>query len=387
MKLLVDYCIFGGGMVGCAMALGLSKLGYRVAVVEAHKPKAFDANDLPDLRVSALNRYTQSLLQEYNVWEKVISMRCKQYQRLSVWEDISRPLHFDSSEINESYLGYFVENRILQLALLKTIEEEHAENIQVIYAKAEDIQLNEACVLLDNGTEISSKLLIGADGGNSQLRQVAKIGTTGWQYQQQANVLLVKMRSQFEAATWQQFTPTGPVAFLPLFDNYASLVWYANSTTSEEIKSTATQDIKKKVLARFPSILGDFDLIDKTSFPLRRMHANNYWQDNVVLIGDAAHQINPLAGQGVNLGFRDVGALVESIKNNPISITNKQAFIDYENKRRAQNLLMMSAMDVFYQTFSNEIGPLKLIRNAGIQFANMAGPFKQKALKYAMGIE
>ncbi|WP_412972886.1 FAD-dependent oxidoreductase [Glaciecola sp. MF2-115] len=387
MKLSVDYCILGGGMVGCATAIGLSKLGYKVAIVEAHKPKAYNAKDLPDLRVSALNRYTQSLLQSYKVWDKVVSMRCKQYQRLSVWEDISRPLHFDASEIGESYLGYFVENRILQLALLDTIEQEHSNSIQVFYAKAADIQLSKSSVLLDNDTQISANIFVGADGGHSQLRQAANIGTTGWQYEQQANVLLVKMHSDFEAATWQQFTPSGPVAFLPLFDNYASLVWYADSPISQDIRLASNEEIRKQVITRFPSILGDFEVIDKTGFPLRRMHANQYWRNNVVLVGDAAHQINPLAGQGVNLGFKDVGALVESIKNNPIYETNKQAFIDYENERRSPNLLMMSAMDVFYQTFSNNIGPLRVIRNAGIQIANLAGPIKQKALKYAMGFE
>jgi 2-octaprenyl-3-methyl-6-methoxy-1,4-benzoquinol hydroxylase len=387
MKLSVDYCILGGGMVGSTMAIGLSKLGYKVAVVESHQPQPFSENDLPDLRVSALNRYTQSLLETYNVWEKVIAMRSHQYQGLSVWEDIERPLHFKAADIGESYLGYFVENRILQLAILKTIELEHSQSIHVNYAKAVDINVDEAKVTLEQGLEIEANMLVAADGGYSQLRQAANIGTTGWQYEQQANVMLVKMHSPFDAATWQQFTPEGPVAFLPLFDGYASLVWYANSQLSQKLKLASNDDIKKMIVARFPSILGDFDLIDKTGFPLRRMHANQYWRKKVVLVGDAAHQINPLAGQGVNLGFKDVGALVESIKNNPINETSKAALRDYETKRRAPNLLMMSAMDVFYQTFSNNIAPLRVLRNLGVQAANVAGPFKQKALKYAMGID
>jgi 2-octaprenyl-3-methyl-6-methoxy-1,4-benzoquinol hydroxylase len=156
---------------------------------------------------------------------------------------------------------------------------------------------------------------------------------------------------------------------------------------SQHIRNTNNDVIKKEVLARFPSILGDFEILDKTGFPLRRMHANTYWRKNVVLIGDAAHQINPLAGQGVNLGFKDVDALVESIKNNPITDVNKQALINYEKTRRTPNLLMMSAMDVFYQTFSNDISVLKMLRNLGVQVANMAGPIKHKVLKYAMGLE
>jgi 2-octaprenyl-3-methyl-6-methoxy-1,4-benzoquinol hydroxylase len=387
MKITVDYCIFGGGMVGGAMAIGLSKLGYKVAVLEAIKPKAFDNAELPDLRVSALNRFTLRLLQSYNVWGKVLAMRCQQYQRLCVWENSAKALNFEASQIGESYLGYFVENRILQLALLDTIEQEHADNIHLVYARAVDINLTAAEVLLDNDIHIQATTLIGADGGQSQLRQQAKIGVTGWQYEQQANVLLVKMAAEFESATWQQFTPQGPVAFLPLFNGYANLVWYADSATSQHIRNTSNTNIKKEILARFPSALGDFEVLDKTGFPLRRMHANQYWRTNVVLVGDAAHQINPLAGQGVNLGFKDVDALVTCIENKPITATNKQALKDYENSRRTPNLVMMSAMDIFYQTFSNDISVLKTLRNLGVQAANVAGPIKHTALKYAMGIE
>jgi 2-octaprenyl-3-methyl-6-methoxy-1,4-benzoquinol hydroxylase len=374
-------------MVGGAMAIGLSKLGYKVAVIEAIKPKAFNNAELPDLRVSALNRFTLRLLQSYNVWDKVLAMRCQQYHRLSVWENSARALNFEASQIGESYLGYFVENRILQLALLDTIEQEHADNIHLVYGRAVDINLTATDVVLDNDVHIQANMLIGADGGHSQLRQQANIGVTGWQYEQQANVLLVKMASEFESATWQQFTPQGPVAFLPLFDGYANLVWYADSATSQHIRNTSNTNIKKEILARFPPTLGDFEVLDKTGFPLRRMHANQYWRKNVVLVGDAAHQINPLAGQGVNLGFKDVDALLTCIENKPITANNKQALKDYENSRRTPNLVMMSAMDIFYQTFSNDISVLKTLRNLGVKMANAAGPIKHKALKYAMGLE
>lgn len=387
MKRTVDYCILGGGMVGSAIAIGLSKLGYTIAIVENHQPKVFVKTDVPDLRVCALNRYTQTLLESYHVWDRVLAMRAKQYQRLSVWENMNSPLHFEASQIDQDYLGYFVENRILQLALIDTLAQEHRENCNIVYASAKVIDTKAATVLLDNGDTIHATLLIGADGANSQLRSAAQIGVTGWQYQQQANVLLVKMHETFEAATWQQFTPQGPVAFLPLFDQYASLVWYADSAKSEHIRRASIIEIQNQVRERFPSILGDFDVIDKTGFPLRRMHANHYWRDSAVLVGDAAHQINPLAGQGVNLGFKDVGALVESIKNNPITVSDKQALKNYEKSRRTPNLVMMSAMDVFYQTFSNNKAPLKLLRNVGVALANNAGPLKQKALKYAMGME
>ncbi|MDT0628453.1 FAD-dependent monooxygenase [Alteromonas sp. W364] len=391
MRYQVDYCVFGGGMVGAACAIGLAKLGHKVVVIEPNRPDAFDPKSTPDLRVSALNRYTQSLLSSFGVWDDVLAMRAKQYSRLSVWEDISKALHFKADEIGEQYLGYFVENRILQLALLNKLKDEYADNVTVLYQSPERIKLNDSeeggLISLDDGSDVVADVFVAADGGFSQLRSAVNIGTTAWQYQQNANVLLVKMLTEFEAATWQQFTPKGPIAFLPLFDNYASLVWYGDNELSETLKKASNSECKAKVQAIFPKVLGDFEVIDKTAFPLRRMHANQYWRKNVVLVGDAAHQINPLAGQGVNLGFKDVGALIESIKNNPVSLTNKQAFIDYERSRRGPNLAMMTAMDVFYQTFSNDILPLKLLRNMGVQIADNAGPVKHKVLKYAMGME
>jgi 2-octaprenyl-3-methyl-6-methoxy-1,4-benzoquinol hydroxylase len=360
-------------------------------VIEANRPDAFDHLSPPDLRVSALNRYTQSLLSSFGVWEDVLAMRAKQYSRLSVWEDINSALHFEAEQINEKYLGYFVENRILQLALLNKLDNAYADNVTIVYQTPERIELDHseegALVSLSDGSEVRAEVMVAADGGFSQLRSAANIGTTAWQYKQNANVLLVKMVNDFEAATWQQFTPNGPVAFLPLFDNYASLVWYGDNELSETLKQASRSECKAKVQEAFPTILGDFDVIDKNAFPLRRMHANQYWRKNVVLVGDAAHQINPLAGQGVNLGFKDVGALIDSLKINPVSATNKQAFIDYERSRRVPNLAMMTAMDVFYQTFSNDILPLKIMRNMGVRLADKTGPVKQKVLKYAMGME
>jgi 2-octaprenyl-3-methyl-6-methoxy-1,4-benzoquinol hydroxylase len=394
-SMTVDYCILGGGMVGGAAALGLAKLGYTVAVIESQQPISFDPQALPDLRVSALNRFTQNLLTDLDVWDDILAMRSKRYHKLSVWEQSSKrdanALHFEASEVGESYLGYFVENRILQLALLNKLRDDFPTQVSIHFRKAQNIDIGKAnspaTVTLENGEKIQAKSVIAADGGFSQLRSIANIGTTGWQYEQKANVFLVKMHDDFDAATWQEFTAQGPLAFLPLFGGYASLVWYAGQAVSESLANTSIENCKPMIVDAFPSLLGDFDVVSKTSFGLRRMHANNYWRGNVVLLGDAAHQINPLAGQGVNLGFKDVAALLESIKNSPISSTNKEAFADYETKRRGANLLMMTAMDGFYATFSNEIAPLKVLRSLGIKVANSAGPIKHRVLKYAMGID
>jgi 2-octaprenyl-3-methyl-6-methoxy-1,4-benzoquinol hydroxylase len=185
------------------------------------------------------------------------------------------------------------------------------------------------------------------------------------------------------------------MAFLPLFDGYASLVWYNHSSQLGYLKTLTKKQLKQEVIKCFPNDLVDFEVLDCASFPLTRMHANQYCKGNVVLIGDAAHSINPLAGQGVNLGFKDVQVLLAVFSKNLAKLDDRRftssdelAWIkEYEVTRRGDNLLMMSAMDSLYASFGNNLMPLKLLRNLGLKLANHAGPLKKRALQYAVGIQ
>ena len=380
----VDICIIGGGMIGSAAALMFAQAEQSVVVIEPQIPRKFNREQAPDLRVSALNLHTIELLKSIDVWQKILQMRATSYHKLSCWELDSMRTDFDAKELGRDYLGYFVENRILQLALWDEIAK-HKGIMLKTGVKASHIDVNSGEIIVDEHNKVQAKIIIGADGISSQVRAAANIGQTAWQYSQRANVFSVNMLECFEAATWQQFTSDGPLAFLPMYDQFASLVCYTNAGDSKYLLDLNAKQQQSELSKRMPSGLGDFTVLSSASFPLARAHANQYHAGRAVLVGDAAHSINPLAGQGVNLGFRDLSVLLEVFKAEGLQ-NFQQVFVHYEKKRRKHNLLMMSAMDVIYATFSNNLLPLKVARNLAMKVADNAGPIKLQVLKYAMGL-
>lgn len=397
---MFDFCINGGGMVGATLALGLAQQQFKVAVIEPYLPAPFKPEDGPDLRVSAISEASVTLLKALGAWEHIAAMRVKPYTGLSVWDDPAHRTDFTAQSIDMPQLGFFVENRLLQLGCHKALTQ--FDNVEIISGqKVEDIRLtNTANVNLSNGRTLEAKWLVGADGANSQVRKAAGIGTTGWQYAQQAMGITIKMENAVEPITWQQFTSSGPKAFLPMFDNYASLVWYDTPDELKRIKSLKPSQLESEILKTFPEELtkgkNSFSVIDKAIFPLTRSHANHYVKDCCVLIGDAAHTINPLAGQGVNLGFKDVEAFLSVSSNFKTNSTandlltdgafSQMLFSNYERPRKRDNLMMMTAMDGFYTLFSNDVAPIKWIRNQLLSVAQRIEPAKQEVLKYAIGL-
>ena len=381
-------------MVGSACALGLAQLGLSVVLLERQPPQIFLKEQMPDLRVSAISLNSEQLLRELGGWAYIEAMRCCPYKHLSVWENKSCRTDFHSDTLNKPHLGHIVENRVIQLALHQRFAA--FPNLRCIYDDAvESIKLQgHVEIRLASGEILMSKILIGADGLNSMVRDAANIGVQGWQYGQQALGINIKTNTPQQDITWQQFTDKGPLAFLPLFDGYASLVWYNHSTQIQHLKKLTKKQLKQEVIKNFPNELVDFDILDWASFPLTRIHANQYVKGNTILIGDAAHSINPLAGQGVNLGFKDVQALLDVFSKNLDKFTNNEqgpnqvyAWIkEYEVSRRGDNLLMMSAMDSLYASFGNNIPLLKFLRNVALKLANHAGPLKKRALQYAVGM-
>ncbi|MBL4899862.1 MAG: FAD-dependent monooxygenase, partial [Colwellia sp.] len=284
----------------------------------------------------------------------------------------------------------------------------------LIHLSQEPSQVN---LTLKNTTSLSqinltAKLLIAADGANSQVRKMVDIGITAWDYQQSAMLINIKTEKPQQNITWQQFLPTGPIAFLPLSKvatkvslsketnvdtveqgGYASLVWYHQRDEIKRLSALSNQQLQQEIIASFPKRLGQIEVIAKGAFPLTRRHANSYQNKRVLLLGDAAHTINPMAGQGVNLGFKDVKALQTVIA---CAIGNGECWHDidvlgrYETMRRKDNLLMMSTMDALYHSFSHPSSIVKTLRNVSLLAINKV-PFintvvKNKALAYACGI-
>lgn len=391
MKEFFDVVIVGGGMVGAAVAAGLGNTGLKVAVLEYLPPQPFSAEQAHDLRVSALSIASKTILATLGAWEGVITRRYCPFRRMRVWEE-SGDTEFCSDDIHYPELGYIVENRITQLALLERLQD--FDNVVVIcpteitrihYSPGEVSEIE-----LTDGRILAAKLMVAADGGHSKVRQRVGIGVTSWDYQQHALVLYVETAYGQQDITWQRFVPTGPQAFLPLPGHYASLVWYHSPDEVNRLRELPLTELKQELLSAFPDCLGAINTVLATaSFPLRRQHAQHYVKPGVALVGDAAHMINPLAGQGVNIGLLDAAALCEVLleaHHKGQDIADLTVLKRYEQMRKRENLVMMTVMDVFYQVFSNEIMPVKLIRNLGLGLAERVLPAKNLAMRYAMGL-
>ncbi|WP_228730335.1 FAD-dependent oxidoreductase [Shewanella yunxiaonensis] len=387
-----DIVIIGGGMVGAAAAVGLAQLGLNVALVEATEPEAYSPAQPLDVRVSAISLASENLLARLGALEALLQMRQVAYRGLETWEMEGCITRFHAEQLKLSHLGHIVENRLVQLALWQQFTQ--YDNL-TLCCPARVARMVRSCsgieVSLDDGRVLDSHLLVGADGANSLVRQWAGIGVAGWDYSQACMLINIATAEEEQDITWQQFTPQGPRSLLPLPGKHASLVWYDDAQTIKGLSQLSAKQLKQAIDSHFPTRLNrDFEVLDRGSFPLTRRHAKQYYRDNLVLLGDAAHTINPLAGQGVNLGFKDVDVLIEEIA---AALSAKagawwqsSVLAGYQRRRWYDNQLMMTGMDLFYAGFSNDILPLKLVRNLGLKLADINTPVKHQVLKYALGL-
>jgi 2-octaprenyl-3-methyl-6-methoxy-1,4-benzoquinol hydroxylase len=385
-----DAVVVGGGMVGAAAALGLARAGLSVALLEHEAPDTFDPQSPPDLRISAIGCTSVGLLKQLDAWPAVLQMRSAPYRRLETWEWESSRVAFDAATLGLPELGFMVENRILQLALWQQLSQ--CENL-TLYCPTRLQAMHRADdqwqVTLSSSETLQARLVVGADGAHSQVRKLAAIGTSGWQYRQSCMLITVETDQPQQDVTWQQFLPSGPRAFLPLYDQWATLVLYDSPQRIRQLQALPMAQLEQEIAVAFPSRLGTVKAHAAGSFPLVRRHAQRYVQSGLVLLGDAAHTINPLAGQGVNLGYRDVDALLEIVsdaREQGEDWASEEVLMRYQRRRRTDNLLMQSGMDLFYTAFSNNLAPLSVARNLALMVAERAGKLKERALKYALGL-
>ncbi len=386
-----DVMIVGGGMVGAAVGCCLGNSALRVAVIERAMPKPFAAEQPHDLRVSALSIASRNILEMVGAWEGVTSRRFCPFRRMRVWES-GGDTEFNSGDIQREELGYIVENRITQLALLEKLQE--FANVDLICPsdiKKINYLSGKPQIELDGGSNLTCKLLVAADGGQSRVRQVVGLGVTSWDYQQHALVIYIETEYGQQDITWQHFVPSGPQAFLPLTGHFGSIVWYNSPDEVNRLQKLSHASLLDELAQAFPDCLGKVKRVIATaSFPLKRQHAQAYVKQGVALVGDAAHMINPLAGQGVNIGLLDAAALAQVLieaEKRGQDIASITVLKKYEKMRRSENLKMMTIMDVFYHMFSNKVLPLKLLRNLGLGLAERIKPAKNKVMRYAMGLE
>jgi 2-octaprenylphenol hydroxylase len=386
-----DLIIIGGGMVGGALACAAAAAGFQVCVLEARAPATKWPVDEVDLRVSALNRASQRILDHLGVWERMTEMRVSSYTDMHVWDaGGSGNIHFSAAEIGEPNLGHIVENRVTQRALWERMGR-LPEITRLCPAVLSQLDTGaDPHIKLEDGREMSAKLLVGADGRESLVRKLAGIASQGWEYDQHAIVATIQPQRHHQFTAWQRFMPTGPLAFLPIDDGRCSIVWSTSPAQAQELMSFDDPAFCAALSQASEKILGEvLEVGPRAVFSLRLGHAESYIREGLALVGDAAHAIHPLAGQGVNLGLLDAATLVDVLieanqagrKIGTLAILRR-----YERARKGANLGMLGAMDFFKRFFSNEILPLQLMRNFGLSMVDHLSPVKHQIMRRAMGL-
>ncbi len=392
-----DVVVVGGGMVGALTALAMARCDLQVTVVEKSAASAFDVND-HDLRVSAISHATLQMLKAVGAWQDMQSVRVCPYKRMLVWDDASSAeTWFDSTNIGHQQLGFIVENSLIQTALWQQLA--LLSNVALrCPASVVDLSLDQdmASLTLDNGDVLSAELIVAADGSNSTVRALAGIAVDGERYDQHALVATVKTKLPQQDITWQRFTSTGPQAFLPLVGNRASMVWYHSEQRVSELKALSDAEFIEAMESEFPERLGGVEAVERRgSFPLQWSHAQQYVVPRFALVGDAAHAVHPLAGQGVNLGMLDAAALVQCVidgVSDGRAIGDMRVLRRYERWRKPGNALMIKMLDGIQRAFQPDhrspmqAGSLKVLRTAALHLANDITPVNTFCIRSAMGL-
>lgn len=401
-----DVVIIGAGQVGSAMACALAADArgehLRIAVVEAGgEPRLFSGAEF-DPRVVALTHASQNLLTSVGAWPLIQQRRACPYTDMVVWDaDGTGSIHFDCRDVQRPSLGHIVENGVVtdallqrlaaypQISLLRPARVKHVLRLQ----DHSGIQ-----VLLEDGSHLTGSLLLAADGSNSKVRELANLSTREWHYGHDAIVTTVRTEKSHQFTAWQRFLPSGPLAFLPLQtdsnggveSHYSSIVWSISSDMAPRLMALSKDDFARELGQAFEQRLGAItEVAQRFTFPLRQRHAIDYIQPNLALIGDAAHTIHPLAGQGVNLGFLDVCAMRDEILRacqRQLPLSDYSILKRYQRGRKSHNLAMMGVMEGFKRLFGAEQLPLRWVRNEGLRRLDNMPMLKHAVIKQAMGL-
>ncbi len=387
----VDIGIVGGGIVGLTLAAALKDSSLSVGVIDKH-PLSTALGDKATSRVSAINQANITALQNLNVWPHVQPNRANPYVAMHVWDkDSFGDIHFHCHEMGSDTLGVIVENQALVNALAHTVEKQ--DNVQVFETSIERVLSgpNQNMVMFDNSEVLSCRLLIGADGANSFVRQQAGFPITFKDYEHTAIVANIKTEMSHESVARQAFTPTGPLALLPMSEpNICSIVWSQSPDKANELMAMGDTAFCHALAAASNSILGTVELETKRSaFPLTMRYAREWAKDGIALVGDAAHTIHPLAGQGANLGMQDaleLAELLQTLSSEGSDIGLHKNLRPYERSRKTEAMKMIAAMDGFKLLFDGNDPIKKLIRGIGLAATDKVSVIKQAFVSHAMGL-
>lgn len=390
MRSSYDVIVVGGGVVGAATALAFCRAGLSVGLLEQGAgPAAPVVGDDIDLRVYALAPGSVRYLDSLGAWDSIAAYRASAYRHMEVWDsDLESRIDFDTAGMPSPELGYIVEDRILRHSLWSALAGVDLRLGQ--RATGFRFEQGRATLTLADGASLQAALVVAAEGADSDLRQWADIDTTGWDYPQRSIVCHLQTEQPHAGTAYQRFMANGPLALLPLADGRSSIVWSTGLAEAQELLALDDAEFGKRVEAGIQQRLGRvLAVTPRRSFPLRLLHAESYVRPGLALVGDSAHVVHPLAGQGVNLGLADVEALVS------ILVEARQQRRDwslrvlqrYERRRKAANLEMLALTEGLFRLFRQSSPTVAAIRETGMFLLNRLGPLKGPLTRRAMGLK
>lgn len=395
-----DLIIVGAGMVGATLALALADTSLRIALVDAlalEQPitRQMTASGY-DPRVSALSAASEQVLAQLGVWPLIEPQARCAYRHMHVWDaEGTGEIHFDAHSLNENRLGHIIENYRIQQALLDALRGTRvsllgSRRVEALVREEQGWRLG-----LADGERLHAPLIVAADGGRSRVRDLAGFAMREWDYLHSAVVTTVEVAQPHQHTAWQRFLPAGPLAFLPLPDrhgrHFCSIVWSLLPEQAQRIMALDDASFASEIGEAIELRMGSILAVDsRHCIPLRQRHAKEYVMPGLVLVGDAAHSIHPLAGQGVNLGLLDAAELTDVLKTalrRGDTLSDLAVLQRYERRRMGANLGMMAAMEGFERLFHADVLPLRWLRNAGMQWLDQQAALKSMVMRRAMGLE
>ena len=383
--------VVGGGLVGATLACALGQHHFKVALIDADTPALTWSSDSLDLRVSAIAKSSQDLFRYLSVWDAILVQGAYAYERMHVWDSQSTAeINFDCAAQGLPALGHIVENRAIRAALWRRLRD--WPNVHVLCpAEVVQITLNDdapVSVSLADGVTVQADLVVGADGGLSRVRLAAEMNAVGWSYEQQGIVANVETERSHQSTAWQCFLPSGPLAFLPMGASRCSIVWTTPTAYANQLLHSDDAVFNARLEASFSHRLGSVRVLGpRAMFPLRLHHATEYVRRRVALIGDAAHVVHPLAGQGVNLGLLDAAVLLHELiiaQERGDDLGGLKTLRRYERARKGDNFMRALSFDGINQLFSNTHQAIRAVRAIGVGVVDRTEPFKQYFMEQAM---